>query len=918
MKILKRFMGCALAIMLAFSIVACKDTQSSALNSSSDNTSSSSVEEPSDQPKKSLLDTIDALQSSEFADSSLTDTAYGLSDEGAVGVIEGEYNQTKYPIPADDVFQGEVIHWSEYSFDGDDFAKFKDILKYAKESNAKGTKVKLNMPENTKLDFDISAADTGHFAVWIEALNGFYLQGNGCTFNLQYPDLEWRGFIYFFACDDVWLENFTIEYEVPNAISGKILSYDTENLSVTIAVDKEFNEFISRLKNNKGIVWSYLEYNKITKIPQQGGNYIADEASFYGYEIEGTAEQGYQFTLHFADGVRSAFKATGVGNYVHIGFSYYVYNCLTFDLCGSSYLENITMHYSPAMGLVGTNNEHLYINRFQIKRKAGSNLLLTTAADGVHIVQQHGTVDITNCYNEYSQDDAYNIKSGVWYEFSGYDVVNKEITISKKSIEIPAPRVGDVIEIYDYNTFEYKAGLTVVEVKGTPLAYTLKVKESIAKLGMGDWGACVASNVTTAQLTFRNNIIQNKRNRGILVELQNAVVENNTFRNVAHGSIMIMCFLDQFNEATVPRNVSVKNNKLINNNYQVTPQGDILVSALSSINQLAPSGTIRNIYIENNFIALNGAAGVCFIGGGDSTIKNNLFYNNARVSLNEDCAIDLRNSNNLEITGNYCLNTIHGDDFQGVVPSGSTNSDTIKLVDNTNLELSFGSFVKGTIYVKKVASSALSVDGDLSDWNGIGNDIEILGASKEDSTKATEEEYAAHFGVNMAKVAWDDKGIYVAFDIRDDELTFKKQSNFWFGDCFEFFMTSVTNMPNADMKLYKNLGNSIQLACVPSWDQGYALIAERTSDDIYNQPNGLLVKVGYTAQGYAGEFFLPFTLFPQVKAMIDEGMGVPLNFVFADAERQGLQRVQLANVPHWVESMKKQTAKTPDYIFVEE
>ena len=51
--------------------------------------------------------------------------------------------------------------------------------------------------------------------------------------------------------------------------------------------------------------------------------------------------------------------------------------------------------------------------------------------------------------------------------------------------------------------------------------------------------------------------------------------------------------------------------------------------------------------------------------------------------------------------------------------------------------------------------------------------------------------------------------------------------------------------------------------------------------------------------------------------MIDEGKGVPLNFVFADGERQGIQRVQIANVPHWVESMKKQTAKTPDYIFVE-
>ena len=98
---------------------------------------------------------------------------------------------------------------------------------------------------------------------------------------------------------------------------------------------------------------------------------------------------------------------------------------------------------------------------------------------------------------------------------------------------------------------------------------------------------------------------------------------------------------------------------------------------------------------------------------------------------------------------------------------------------------------------------------------------------------------------------------------------------------------------------------------------GYAVIADRTSDAIYNQPTGLQVKVVYTDQGYAGEIFLPFSLFPQIKTMVDEGKGVPLNFVFADGERQGLQRIQIANVPHWVETTKKQTAKTPDYIFVE-
>ena len=171
MKVLKRFVGCVLSLTLAFSIVGCKDNDSS--SSSSESNASSSIEEVEVTPQKSLLDTIDILQNSNFTDTRLTDTAYGLSDEGNVGVIEGEYTQRKYPIPDDNAFQGEIIDWSDYSFNGNSLAKLKDILHYAKEVNVKGTKVKLNMPEDAVINLDISEADTGHFAIWIEDLNGF-------------------------------------------------------------------------------------------------------------------------------------------------------------------------------------------------------------------------------------------------------------------------------------------------------------------------------------------------------------------------------------------------------------------------------------------------------------------------------------------------------------------------------------------------------------------------------------------------------------------------------------------------------------------------------------------------------------------------------------------------------------------------
>ncbi len=912
-KFLTKILSVVLAVAMLFSFAACTDgSDKDADNGGSDTPSAAT---------KSLLDTVDALQTDEYADSSLTDTVYGLSEESKVGVIKGDFNKVMYHIPEDDAFQGEVLNWEDYSFEGNDFEKLKSIINYVKEKNNGKTpvKVKLNMPANATIDLDTATAESGHFALVPENLNGFYLQGNGCTFNLQYKDLEWRGFLYFTDCEDVWLENFTIDYEVPSAISGKIVSCDSEKLTVTIDVFPEFNELINRLKTNNGTIWSYLEYNKFTKIPEQGGNAVASSENFYDYTITGTAETGYQMSIRFADSVKSSFQTSKTGNYVHVAFSYYVYNCLTFADCGTVNVENVTMHYSPSMGIVGNNNEHLNINRFKVVRKEGSELLLTTAADSLHLVQQHGTINVTNNIIEYSQDDAYNVKAGFWYEFSEPDILNKQITITKKTQAIPTPRAGDVIEVYNKETFERKATLTVVSVTGDGQRYVIKVKESLVKLNIGTDEICMAGNVSSAKLTFKNNIIRNKRNRGILIQLHDAVVENNTFLNLAHGSIMVLGFMDSFNEAVVPRNVTIRNNKLINNNYMVSPQGDILVSAISSTNQIAPAHTIREIYIENNFISRNGAAGICFRGVGDAKINDNLFYNNSRVSIDKECAIDLTNSSDVEIKGNYCYNSLY-DDFQGIIPSGTTNVDSITVADNTDLEISYGKFERASVNVSKLATGSITVDGDLTEWANIGTTVDIVGKSKADSTKATDSEYQEHFEVRTAKLAWDDNGIYIAFDIRDDELVFTKKENFWYGDCFELMMTSVSSMPDADMSLYKNQGECLQLVCVPSWKNGYELISDRTSDTIMANGDQLQVSVKYTDNndGYCGEIFLPFSVFPTVKSLIDNGDEITFNMVFADAERTGISRIQIANVPHWVETTKKQTAKSPKYYFVED
>lgn len=873
------------------------------------------------EPKYSLNQTLQKLQKDEYADTSLTDTLYGLNDPSSVGVIKSEFSQTLYPIPADEAFDGEIIRWDTYQYEGDNFGKFKAILDEAKTLNAQGKKVKLNMPEKETIDLDITNSDDGHFAIKQADLNGFYLQGNGCEFNLQYPDLEWRGFLYFNHCDDVWLENFTVDYEVPNTVFGTVLSYDEEKMSATIEVDPECNPFIRRLEENKGTVWSYLEYNKTTLAPKEDGNYIANgEKTALGYAIDGNENSGYTLTVRFHDEVKRFFNTNSVGHFANVAFSYYVYNCLTFDACGSSYVENVTLYASPAMGFVGRNSQNICLNRFNLMRKENSNRLMTCNADGIHIEQARGEVKVTNGVYEYMQDDALNLKAGYWYEFSDYSYKNKTITISKKTNEMTVPQAGDVLEIYDQTSFEFKGSLTVESAEGTPLAYTITVKESLAKIGVGTWKNCVVTNTASAKLTFRNNIVRNKRNRGVLVQTREGLVENNSFENVAHGSIIILSFLDQFNEATVPADIVIRNNKLVNNLYalQSSPaQGDILVSAQATEDAGFP-GTIKNITVENNFIAKNGNVGICFRGVGNSTIKNNLFYNNARVYADKECSVWLYNSGEITVKDNYRQNTL-SKTCVGVMSGGATNPERISLNGNYDLELSDGTefLERETVEVIKLSTGKLTVDGNLSDWLGIGSSVTVKGGSYYGVGKAKEEDYIEHFGLESGKIAWDDTGVYIAFEVRDDQLVFEKIENFWYGDCFELLMTAVDNQPDGDMQKYKNDDDTLQLVCVPAWEKGFDLHTDRTSTDIYARKSEIQAKVVYTDKGYAGEIFLPFTLFDGVKAQIDAGKSVTFNMVFMDAERAGKARLSIANVPHNVENTKKRTESSVQYTFVE-
>lgn len=391
--------------------------------------------------------------------------------------------------------------------------------------------------------------------------------------------------------------------------------------------------------------------------------------------------------------------------------------------------------------------------------------------------------------------------------------------------------------------------------------------------------------------------------------------------NVGHGSIQAASAMDQFNEATLPQGLTIKNNKFVNNNYlkEGTLYGDISIFAISNNASVAPAGTLTGFSLENNFFSQNGNACVSLRGVGSSIIKDCFFYDASSSQPSGDaynCLFSMYNTESITIEGSYNQYNLNNG-LGGIIPQGSTSDENTTLTDNKNISFQVIDDVGPEVDIAK-ATGEITLDGKLDEWSSIGaTDIEIRGYTDALGGEWSEKQLEDTFKINTLKMTYNDNGIYIGFDVFDDTIECKTVNDFWLGDCVEILASTITNKPNADLSVYKEEGGVIQAAFAPTWSSnGFGTVASvRTNSEIYNSRSQLQAKMVTTSNGYSGEILFPFTMVPQFKTAIAEGKRIDMAIVIADSERPSRKRIQASNVPHNVENNKTMTARMPQYLF---
>lgn len=871
----------------------------------------------------------DVLSESPYSVNDLTTKdKYGLSSPNNVGV-NSELIVEKYKIKDDSEFLSDAIFeinkisleqvktYFPEAQELTDYNKIQTAIYLAKEINLKGREAKIKFPSgNLILD-----GFTGTQALIIDGLNGTYFEGNNTTLIVNTDSLIWKGYISVNNSQNIYFNGLTFELSTPSSISGTFVDADIENREIEIQINHEYDDAIELLKENKLNPRSWVEYDYNTKVPLQNGNFVVD--GFESYEILGDRNSNYTLKMKFKNPINRSRN----GTFVSIQFSQYDAVGFTVNNSQNIYLENLTMHNAAGMALTASNVTNFYVNRFNLTLKTDSTTFMTATADAMHFNEMHGDCFVSNCLIENSHDDALNIKHGYWYKLTdALGGSTKQMTVARITSDIGMPKVGDKVAVYNEETFEghnpSNGYYTIKEISKTANGFQFTVNERMSNTG--EWGNCrVTFFSDTPNFVYSNNIIRNKRNRGILVQVPNATIENNAFINVGHGSIQAASAMDIYNESTLPQNLTIKNNKFINNAYlkEGTLLGDISIFAIANNSTVAPKGTLTNMNIENNFITQNGNAAVSLRGVGDSTLKDNLFYECSRTQPSGDTAnaiIHGYNVGNITLEGNYNQYTLDGG-AAGINLQGMATSEDFNLTGNYNIDFKQNEDAGPEVEISK-ASNSITIDGKLDEWqNNNATVIEIDGISDAEGNERTADELKSHFSVNQLLMTYDDNGIYIAFDVFDDKLDVKTINDFWLGDCVEIFMTDITNMPTADMQVYRNDGGVMQLALAPTWESNNYVTfgASRTNDKYIDHKDLIKAKFETNTTGYTGELLIPFTLAPEYKEAIDSGKAIDMAIVIADSERldQGLKRVQAANVPHFVEDYKTKSERMPQYYF---
>ncbi|MBL7223383.1 MAG: right-handed parallel beta-helix repeat-containing protein [Candidatus Brocadiae bacterium] len=319
--------------------------------------------------------------------------------------------------------------------------------------------------------------------------------------------------------------------------------------------------------------------------------------------------------------------------------------------CG---VRNFTVYSAPGLVTGSVASDAIHFDGLQVRHKPGTDRLLTSDADGIHVQQNITGPTIENCFFEGMADDSINI----YYPPN----VVKEVVSPTELVLVRGGIIqpGDRLRVVESGAgiIRGEATAETVERQRGGLMVTLSMPVEGIIAGPDNKTADTIHNLSRCGAGFqiRNNVFRNHRRHAVYIKATDGVVEDNVIERVAGLGIVIADCAD-WPEGVVPSNVVVRNNVIRDVGYALGyGQGHmgaaIQANATARGFKLAGQRTLRNIAIEGNTIINPPGAGI-YVGAADgvSISGNRIEYRKGCTPARETGAVILENAQGVSIDG---------------------------------------------------------------------------------------------------------------------------------------------------------------------------------------------------------------------------------------------------------------------------
>jgi hypothetical protein len=358
--------------------------------------------------------------------------------------------------------------------------------------------------------------------------------------------------------------------------------------------------------------------------------------------------------------------ALGEGDWVLLRHQVYAYNAVNLDGCSDVVIRDVTVHFTPGMGLYASACTNLLLDGFDVRLGPGTDRPMSATADGAHISGCHGKLEIRNCTFEAQGDDAVNAKGGLYLtvlERTGPAEVR-----AAHRLEIPfPPKPGEVMELTDPDTILPYGTATVAAVETEADGHTHRVTFEDPLPERVAVGQLLGNQSRIPDEThIHDNVMRGNRARGFLIQVRNALIEDNLFEDVSSGGVWMIAEVAHFNECVPARDVVLRNNRFINCAYG-GPLGEAVVGTFTYVEGYKPStrpGVFRDIRIADNLIDGCDNAAIVITASEDVAITGNRVVNACRKPTHGEVgasAVVIRSSRDVLLEGNSVLPDAQGE-----------------------------------------------------------------------------------------------------------------------------------------------------------------------------------------------------------------------------------------------------------------